>query len=86
MKADVSKRIEELLVELQECTIKELLDRAKDGSITSAEAGTVVQLCKLNNVTIDITEGDIDAETKDALKGALEDESVIVPFASQKAG
>jgi hypothetical protein len=79
MNVDQSNEMADLLVDLQFATIRELLARAKSGEITSGEAGQVVQLCKLNNVTIDYSEGDIPEDVKDGLLASIAGEKIL-PF------
>jgi hypothetical protein len=85
MNAEKSKLFEDLLVELQEETIKLLLTRVKAGDATSAEMAQVVQLCKLNDVNIEITESDIPDDVRSSLKSTVAGEKFI-PFHTKAVG
>ena len=89
MDAEISKRLEDKMVDLMEQLIDLLLDRVKDGTITPSEATNAVRLLKENGITIDITDADLPDGVKDGLKDILTDDDgkpLPIPFPQQKAG
>lgn len=74
--------MEDLLVDLHLKSIQLLLQKVEEGTATSGEIGQAVQLLKLNDVTIDITEAEVPEGIKDKLKDSIAGETVI-PFAKE---
>ena len=87
MNIEQAKRLEETLTQAMEFTAQELLNRAKDGTITSAEAAVVAKLCKDNQITIDLTTGELPEEVSDKLADSEDDGLTnVLPFPTQKVG
>ncbi len=84
MNAEINQRIEDKMIQLMEYTLDALLERAKSGDITSAEAAVCARMLKDNDVTIGVTEAEIDEGVKDALADAVGNATVIpLPFAKE---
>ena len=84
MQADISKRLEDKMATLMELLIDDLLEKAKDGTITSAEASNAVRLLKENGITIAITEGTVPQSTMDKLAEMNEEGGSTIPFPKER--
>jgi hypothetical protein len=86
MQTEEAKTLEKILTEALEETARCLLQRAKEGNITSAEAAVVAKMCKDNNINTDVLEG-VTNNNVGAEMDATEDDGLTntLPFPKVKA-